>query len=166
MAIGVVAGLLWGLRPGILRARAYHGPNQGIRLSMRNAMLTGVPVWLVTITLGWFYLAVIPVAARLGQSVTIMLDELANNLGLLGLALAVLLALWFGGQDVIRHWVLRLVLWRTSPMDLSFIRVLDFADQRSLLTRAAGGYKFIHPMVQAYFAKLLQKESDEDRQGL
>ena len=62
LVIGVVAGLLWGLRPGILRDKGVPRPNRGIRLSVRNAMLTSIPLWLVTwiLSLGWYYLADLP----------------------------------------------------------------------------------------------------------
>jgi serine/threonine protein kinase len=61
-----------------------------------------------------------------------------------GLTFAILTFLRFGGDDVIRHYTLRLALGlhRRLPGDLAGI--LDAAVDRQVLRRIGGGYMFIH----------------------
>ena len=121
----MVAGLLWGLQPGILRDKGVPFDRTGeIHLSVRNASLD--KQYRCGWSLGYFPSVGITwpessdCPATLGQSVGITLDEFPPSFWpLLGLALAVLLALWFGGQDVIRHWVLAFGSLENEPNGLS-----------------------------------------------
>ena len=60
----------------------------------------------------------------------------------------------FGGRACIQHLVLRVFLWRAGCTSRRYIHFLDYARGCILLRRAGGGggYAFIHPLLQGYFA--------------
>jgi hypothetical protein len=65
---------------------------------------------------------------------------------------AVIGALWYGGIDVVNHYVLRGILWITGRTPLRLNRWLDHAVEIRLLRRIGGGYAFIHRTLLEYFA--------------
>ncbi len=60
----------------------------------------------------------------------------------------------FGGNAYRQHYILKYLLWRSGTMPWSCIRFLEEATERILLRRVGGGYRFIHPLLQDYFASL------------
>ena len=60
----------------------------------------------------------------------------------------------FGGASFLNHYLIRFLLWRSGVMPLHYIRFLEEATERILLQRVGGGYRFIHPLFQEYFASL------------
>ncbi len=116
-------------------------PNQGILLSYRNAVKGGL---LVGLMLG-----------GLGLLVVTLIMGLAEGLiaGVLVGSMAALFAwLWYGGQDVLQHGVLRFMLNRQGHMPIAYRSFLDYAAQLILLRKVGGGYIFIHRMLQEHFA--------------
>ncbi len=53
---------------------------------------------------------------------------------------------------MLRHAVLRVLLWRQGLCPLLLPRFLDHAARRGLLRRAGGGYLFFHSTLMAYLA--------------
>jgi eukaryotic-like serine/threonine-protein kinase len=57
-----------------------------------------------------------------------------------------------GGLFVIKHYVLRGVVWATRTGPLNYPGFLEYAHQRILLRRVGGSFVFVHRMLQEYFA--------------
>jgi hypothetical protein len=62
-----------------------------------------------------------------------------------------------GGGASIQHFSLRLVLYFTGKTPWNYSRFLDYATERRLLQRVAGGYRFLHKYLQEHFAYKLPK---------
>ena len=108
-------------------------PNQGIRSSGWIALVTG----LVCLVVG------APAGALLRGPVVGLVVGL--SFGLLG-------GLVFGGAAYLAHYALRFFLCRTGAIPWRYVRFLEEATERILLQRVGGGYRFIHPLFQEYFA--------------
>jgi hypothetical protein len=61
---------------------------------------------------------------------------------------------WYGGLDVIQHYVLRLFLVFQSGMPPNYARFLDYAVDRIFLQKVGGGYRFIHRLLLEHFAEM------------
>jgi WD40 repeat protein len=143
LLLGSVIGLSRGLRTGVRETK--DSPNQGIRLSARNALLVGLVGMLVGVLVG----VLGSVLFRGSESTGLFIGLI------LGLALGTLAALWYGGLDVIQHYVLRLILWRgTDHIPWDYSRALDYAAERILLQKVGGSYQFKHRLLQTYFSEL------------
>ncbi len=138
---GLVSGLLYvlgyGLLSGLSGAQLDEHlrlkPNQGIQRSGGNALRAALIVGLGFGLVGGLFV-------RSGYWL-----GLGLNSGLLsGLA--------FGGTAYLTHYTLRFLLWRSGLMPWHYVHFLDEATQRILLHRVGGGYRFIHPLFQEYFA--------------
>lgn len=157
----LLAGLRWGMIGGVIGAM-FGGvnskivetktvSNQGIRLSLRNAISVGLSWMLVLglteeLTLGLIY----------GLSFGL-------NGGLIfGVMLGLLAALWYGGLDVIQHYTLRLILWSKGYTPHNYIYFLDYATERVFLQKVGGGYIFIHRLLLEHFAMLNETKQDLD----
>ncbi|GAC1357645.1 MAG: hypothetical protein NVSMB38_40230 [Ktedonobacteraceae bacterium] len=111
-------------------------PNQGIWLTGRGGLLFGLAALLVT-------------GVMVGLPPNAPLDGLRFGL-LLGLPFGLI----FGGGTFIRHFILRLCLWRAKFIPWNYTRFLDYAANRILLYKVGGGYMFVHPLLRDYFASL------------
>ena len=60
----------------------------------------------------------------------------------------------YGGAAFSNHYIIRLLLWQKGVMPWHYVRFLEEATERILLQRVGGGYRFIHPLFQEYFASL------------
>ena len=133
LSLGLVFMLLRGLRGS--RVSTTSLPNQGIRLSAKNAVTAGLiigGVMLVVTAVTW-------------QNLT---------LGFVGGLLSLLVTMFmFGGGNVVNHFYLRFLLWLTKDLPADLIGFLEFGVDRVFLHRVGGGYLFIHQFLQAYFAK-------------
>lgn len=138
MLLGAIFG---GLRGAIMPTTAV--PNQGIRVSARNAALTGLTIGGV--------LAI--VSALLGGVLSQWDPTWVLTLGVYGLFFGVLAALWYGGIDVIKHVILRYLLFRSGHLPFRYARFLDYATERIFLRKVGGGYLFIHRLLLDYFAE-------------
>jgi DNA-binding winged helix-turn-helix (wHTH) protein len=148
----VLPALLLGLEPGAVEGKTR--PNHGIWLSARNAALSGglaLAGCLVSVLAGWLL-----EGTGWRGPVQIMHNVEIHPGPRLFAALAgcfgPLAALRFGGLDVLRHAVLRVLLWRQGLCPLLLPRFLDHATRRGLLRRAGGGYLFFHSTLMAYLA--------------
>ena len=140
---GLMAGLVGGLRPGVVALRV--APNQGMRLSLRYSLLVG------------------SIFAVIAALVMVVVFRLAFGAGALfsavvalrvGVALGGAAWLGFGGIALINHATLRLLLWQEGAVPLRYPRFLDACVDLIFLRRVGGGYIFVHPLLQAYFAAL------------
>lgn len=146
LIVGLICGLgcvlVSGLVFGKLDTRAV--PNQGIRQSARNAILLGLLFGLGGALLTGLY----PVL-RAGSTAGLVKQLL------LGLFFGAFLGLLYGGIiPVVEHYALRFLLWRQGYLPWRCARFLDYADRLILLRKVGGGYTFVHPLFQDYFASL------------
>ena len=131
--LGPPAGfIVGGLRSKITDIKVK--PNQGIVTTARNAVTAALIVALASGIL---------LARLLGWSGSL----------LLGPFFVLLAFLHYGGIDIIKHYVLRLIVWLSGQGPRSYARFLDQAVGFVLMQRAGAGYVFIHALLLAYFAR-------------
>lgn len=153
-ALGLTFGLLGGLGVGVpytlvtslrfnenIDSRIV--PNQGIYLSARNALRIGLPVGLI-FGLAYGLLVGQVLSATYGLVYGLVFAMLSGTA--VGLA-------YSGGNAVIRHLTLRLILWRAGDAPLNYARFLDYCASAGLLRKVGGGYIFAHRYLLEYFAE-------------
>ena len=59
-----------------------------------------------------------------------------------------------GGSACLRHFLLRLLLYRLGYAPWNYARFLDYATERLFLQKVGGGYIFIHRMLLEHFAQM------------
>jgi hypothetical protein len=152
LLFALLPALLLGLEPGMVAGKTR--PNHGLWLSARNAVLSG---GLALAGCGVSFLAgrLLRGIGWMG-SVRLLRDiELRPGLpffAALAGCFTLLAVLRFGGLVIVKHYVLRLLLWRQGLCPLSFARFLEYATRRGLLRRAGGGYLFFHSTLMEYLA--------------
>jgi hypothetical protein len=155
-AFGIGAGLLYaattGLALGLLvLSRGLNGsevqleekdvPNQGIVRSGYNALGVGLSIGLTS-----------------GGPIGILVGLLAGSsfqyvFGLpFGLAVGLILALFYGGEACLKHLLLRVKLYRDGLVPWNYAQFLDHAVEHIFLRKVGGGYIFVHPLLEDYFA--------------
>jgi hypothetical protein len=151
LIMGLLYGLVWGLafmiRDGLPRQQMTENlrikPNQRIQSSGWSALYVGFMIMLIVGLLSGLFFGL-----AFG-----LLNGLLSGLafGLLG---GLLSGLNFGGNAYLQHYLLRYLLWRSGAIPWHYVRFLEEATERILLQRVGGGYRFIHPLFQEYFASL------------
>ncbi len=141
LIFGVGSAMFGGLRSTIVETKTT--ANEGIRLSLRNAVLTGLGFGLII------------------GLITEIIAAGGSGVGpLVGLAAAV----WYGGLDIIKHYTLRVILWYRGRTPFIFFRFLNYATNLIFLQRVGGGYIFIHRLLLEHFAAM--DETLEKSEGL
>jgi hypothetical protein len=164
LALGLVSGLVGGFTDRVKVDKA--SPNQGINLSLKNSLVVmlviGPIVGLVAIVAVLnIPLATdpgLPLAARLGVR---MVGGLGVQLSV-GLIAGLIAGLNRGGSAVIKHYALRLILWRKGHTPFNFIEFLDYCAKLIFLKKVGGGYIFIHRMLLDYFAELTPEKRPQE----
>ncbi len=133
LLLGVPVLLFEGLSSKQVDETMRVNPNQGIHSSGWNALRISLIAWLVGGLLGG------------------LLNGLVGGL-IVGLMFVLLIGPRFGLKEYQEHYLLRYVLWRCGDIPWSYVRFLEDACERILLQRVGGGYRFIHPLFQEYFA--------------
>ncbi len=143
IVLGVGGFLLGGLRGRRVHTR--NRPNEAIFMSLRNALTAALLVSLILGAIAW------PIhGPRYAFQLAILVSVIALAL--------------FGGANVIKHFLLRLVLSRRHYLPWPLIRFLNHSANLVFLRRVGGGYMFIHRQMQDYFANLpLYPQADADR---
>jgi hypothetical protein len=125
LGFGLSGLILTGLRPEIIDTKSV--PNQGVRLSIRNAIFGGLIV----------------------GPIVVLMSGVIDLLPAL-----VICILWYGGLDVIQHYTLRLILIIQGHTPRNYPRFLDYAVDRIFLQKVGGGYRFIHRLLLEHFAEM------------
>jgi WD40 repeat protein len=141
LPVGLLVGLFAALRTEISKPKT--APNEGIRLSARNAILGGIIAALVS---------VLPIGAASILFGQLNLSNLPYGAALL-LTFGILSALWVGGLDVIHHVILRGILFVSQAVPWRCAQLFDQAAEFILLRKVGGGYIFIHRYLLEYFSK-------------
>jgi len=143
LLVGLVGGLLVGLGGTPLAKNVRLKPNQGIHTSGWNALRLG--------------LVLFPVFGLLGGLLFGLVFGLLGGLlfGLLsGLFGGLVSGLVFGGKAYVQHYVLRWFLAHGRALPWKVVPFLEEVTGCVLLQRVGGGYRFVHPLLQEYFASL------------
>jgi hypothetical protein len=152
LVIGLIGLLVDGLVPGEISVRTM--PNEGIRRSVRSAVLSWLVVCLSTGVgagvVGW-----LTVGLRGGVFFGLAL----------GSAMGLLFCLNGGGYACLQHLILRIMLWRNDFAPWDYIRFLDHAHERIFLRKVGGGYIFVHRLMMEYFATLEPQPMGQERQA-
>ena len=135
-----VGALLGGVVPRVTAGEV--GSNQGMVVSIRTALFVGLGAIGPALTI-WPFCKL----AGLGSDHAIIELTVVCFLGGYGT-----LALWYGGFDAIKHYVLRLVLWSRGDGPLSYPVFLEEACRLHFMQRAGSGYLFSHRLLQEHFA--------------
>jgi hypothetical protein len=145
---GMSGGLIGGLRGKRIESRS--SPNQGLRWSIKNALLAGLLFWIG----GWFVFGLswglfFSFAGGLISGLSY-----GAVLGLsFGLIFAIVGALWYGGLAVVQHYTLRLIITLNKHLPWNLAPFLDHCAGRIFLQKVGGGYIFIHRLLLEYFAE-------------
>jgi DNA polymerase III delta prime subunit len=164
LSFGVVGGVAGGLTSREVERRTI--PNQGIRRSASNALRVGVPLGIAAIIAGTLALRLayvvifdLDIAVFQLRAFTQLNSELIFGV-LAGLTIGLAFAMFFGLLAVLRHAVLRAMLYRNGSVPLNYARFLDYAAERIFLRKVGGGYIFIHRLLLDYFAGLNSKDTE------
>ncbi|ABW33030.1 conserved hypothetical protein (plasmid) [Acaryochloris marina MBIC11017] len=134
LILGLLSVVIGGLRgPDMLNT---FQPNQGIWKSAINALNFG---------------------ANFGVILGVILGVIEKSL-LSGVFFGVSAGLFFGliggGTTCLRHFTLRLMLYRMGHIPWNYARFLDYAADRLFLQKVGGGYIFVHRMLLEHFASM------------
>jgi len=159
LTFGLIFGFIFGLLSGLVGGftdRVKVGkasPNQGIKLSGKNSLVVFVVTWLAVGLIGGLIgLLMRPLTKEVLYLA--LFDGLIVGL-FVGIFVGLIGGLNRGGSAVIKHYALRLILWRSGYTPLNFIKFLDHCAKLILLKKVGGGYIFIHRMLLEYFADLI-----------
>ena len=164
----VLAGIAFGgLKSKVLEEKAY--PNQGIRLSLKNAIFTSLPF-------GFIFTLIVSLIFGIGMSIALFFDGIYSLEYIfiiiiyclimavtIGPGIGLFAALWYGGLDVIQHYTLRFIFWRKNYMPCNYVPFLDYAVKHVFLHKVGGGYIFVHRLLMEHFANLEQEPLSVDR---
>jgi len=165
-AFGLLGGLAGGLTGNEVEMRTV--PNQGIRHSASNALRVGIPigaagVLAATVGIRLAYVMIFNLNVQIAQIVAFTQLSYELVFGLLaGLTLGLAFSMFFGGLALIRHFLLRLILYFNGSIAWNLARFLDYAAERIFLRKVGGGYIFVHRLLLDYFAGL---KIDSSKQG-
>jgi len=119
-------------------AETRHSPNQGIKRSAINGLMVGIIVGLLS-----------------GLSVG-LIGGLAVGL-IVGITIGLIGLLSAGGETLIKHTTLRIILWRAKLAPLNYAKFLIHCSELGLLRQVGGGFIFRHRYLQEYFAQEWEK---------
>lgn len=150
--VGLLSGFMFGGMSQVSIEKK-NSPGQGIYLSFRNALFSGVLFGLIGGIAFWM---VQWLSLELHTRATLSVAIMARGAGpvFVGFSIATLTALCYGGQDVINHLTLRVLLIAKGYMPAKYPHFLDYAANRIFLRKVGGGYVFIHRLLLDYFASL------------
>ena len=118
-------------------------PNEGIRRSLRNALLIGIPGGaLVGIIAGYAF----------GARQTLQFGLIDGFVA--GGSVFILTALHAGGRAWLHHFAMRGALIVSGQIPVRWVRFLQYATDNILLQRIGGGYTFIHRIFLEHFVHL------------
>jgi eukaryotic-like serine/threonine-protein kinase len=137
--LGVIGVILSGIRREIIETKS--APNQGVRLSLRNAIFGGL---IFGTSIGLLYGLLFSFS-----------DGLSDGL-LYIITFTLMAALWYGGFDAIQHYVLRLILILQGHTPRNYAHFLDYTVERIFLQKVGGGYRFIHRLLLEHFAEMYE----------
>jgi hypothetical protein len=153
---GLTGALIFGLSSGLGSSEIEQRiiPNQGIRSSGRNCIISLIGGLLVGLFVGLFA----GLKFRLASSVIYLTSHwliIGLYIGLItGLIIGLVAGMKFGGVACMQHFTLRQILYQKSRIPWNYVKFLDFASDRLLMKKVGGGYVFFHRMLLEHFARM------------
>ena len=155
---GLVFGLTVGLIVGLLRlftaeaipetrSAVNEGTHSSIQIASMSLLITGL---IFVPSFEWVY----GLGFRLMYGLRVGPVKVLN----FGLIFGLSVTLIFGGMFVLKHFVLRLLLWKSGSAPLHFVAFLAQAKDLLFLRQVGGGYIFVHRLLREYFASLPAQE--------
>ncbi len=156
MVLALLYGFLAGWSAGVTEMKS--SPNQGIRLSIRWAITGALIVSIVPALFVSLFSYLYHPSPPTVSAWTDVMPACWNGVAI-GLAIACFAGSWFGGLDVLLHYLLRLFLYVRGRAPLNLVRFLDYAaNELNFLQKVGGGYIFIHRMLLEHFASMPREE--------
>lgn len=160
----LVGGVVGGLRKSeTVESRTE--PNQGIRDTVKTALKVTGAFALVGIFIGVVSMVALFGAEFINSGFTfeglsdwqvreIIGEHLPAGV-IFGMSLGLVAGLIFGGTDtLIKHLLLRFMLWDNGDIPANYAKVLDHATNLILLRKVGGGYIFVHRYLLEHFAEI------------
>lgn len=144
--LGLITASFSAIKPNTIESTSV--PNQGIKLTFRHAVVSSMLVFLIGIFLICGPLFMVQVLINSKDDVGIVTIYL-----LLFASIATTVGLWYG-VAVLRHFILRFILYRQGHIPKDFVRFLNHSTNLIFLRKVGGGYVFIHRLVMEHFASL------------
>ena len=146
--------LLGGLTGSRLEVKSR--PNEGIILSFRNsiiaALIAGSAMSVISL--------MVQIIDQYLQTQKIIDLESALTTGLLtGVLIALFTLPLYGASNVIKHYLVRLILSAKGYLPWNLVNFLNYASRLILLRKVGGGNIFIHRLLQEYFENLDSSEA-------
>ena len=137
LIVGLISRLVLGLNAEI---KYREKPNQGIKESLKKTLIISLISSLFCLSILQFYFRL------LGESFdwSVSVD--------LSLLLGCFVALFTGGQDLIQHLTLRLILEQQKLVPRNYAHFLEYAKERKFIHKIGGQYRFLHDSLRKYFA--------------
>lgn len=138
---GLSTGILWSFQTIVRQMKTT--ANQGICFTLRSAGLMG--------GIG---------GVAFGLTVRLLIYDWMIGVAY-GLVSGLCIGLWYGGLDVIQHFLVRFLLWRAGSLPWRLAPFLDYAaEELNFLQKVGGGYIFVHRYLLEHFAAM---ETDDGR---
>ena len=139
-------------------------PNQGVRRSAKTALKITGAFSIVGVIIGLISMATVYGAEFINNGFTLVnlseweieqMMESFRSVVILGVSSGIVAGLILGGTDtVVKHLVLRLMLWRNADIPMNLAKLLDHATDLILLRKVGGGYIFVHRYLLEHFATI------------
>ncbi|MEM7578421.1 MAG: NACHT domain-containing protein [Cyanobacteria bacterium P01_A01_bin.80] len=120
-------------------------PNQGIRQSIINTLF--LSFW------GCIFVTLLILIFKVIQLGYTLINEILVTSLATGLLFGILIGVVRSGTAVIKHLVLRVILWSNGYIPWNYAKFLDYSTNRLFLQRVGGGYRFMHDLLRQHFAK-------------
>ena len=149
LLLGIGGGIFQGLASGLIGASAIENkvlPNEGIWNSLRS-FENVLKIWM----LGTGMVAML-IASFTVTSLEIFSWGLIGTV--FGMFVGIFVGLERGGKTCIQHLILRVLLYLDGDIPWDFANFLDYCTVRLFLQRVGGRYRFMHRLLQEYFAAM------------
>jgi hypothetical protein len=150
----IIAGFI-GLNREIIETKT--DPNQGIKLTIRNAFLGGLVASMLTGLLIILSFWLRGLSGGFGD-IDAYADSNWTDYLIIALFLGLFMGLfgffWCGGLEICRHYILRFILIVHGYFPINYAIFLDYAVDRIFLQKMGGGYRFIHRLLLEHFADI------------
>ena len=151
---GEIGAILVGLDYRIVETKTV--PNQGIMLTIKNVVKVGFLSWAIYSLTVWSILILFfPNYTFFYNQETYRGEIFGFCLGLTFSSLSVVL---YGGVDMLKHYILRFILYLTGQTPGKFAHFLDYASRLNFLQKVGGGYIFIHRLLLEHFGAMGENE--------
>lgn len=155
---GLIGGLIGAITAG-WRKEVPHDtthPNEGIHRTFQSAKKG----WLFGLLFGFLFALLFGLLFRLIDG---PMEALTGGL-IFGLSLGLIGALWLGGMVVLRHYILRSLIYYQGYGPWNYTAFLNYAvKELQFMQRVGGGYIFIHRMLLDHFADMEDTEKARAR---